>query len=276
MTEKKSPIKKRVEKGITPTVKTIFSKYTVGDIIDSVADLKAHAILSWIQTKKIKHQKTLIIGVYLTGAKIANELVKSSPVTVIDIYPHLQGFLDPEVSFKESVFELEPELEHSPNYDLVIDTTGLGGLSSQEMNHLINHLNENCSFLAENPCSGGSDDAIKSMDQTRTRLEYFNAVHRGFLFTEGLNSKTSGTMTLALDVLRHSMADALKKEGVLYAVSSLDFYERILFKEKNIDSFLEAIQQPALVISSLKTIDSDQIIKENLDKISSSVHDYSE
>lgn len=254
------------EQGITPTVQTIFSQTTVEDIINFIAQMKAQAILSWLEKKQISPQKILIIGIYLTGAKIANHLVKSSRVTVVDIYPHLKRFLDTAVSYKTSIYEID-SLE---TFDMIIDTTGLGGLSPDEMKH----INTPQVFLAENPTSDGSDVRIKCADHTLDRLEYFKAKHNGQIYTAGLNSKTSGTMTLTMDILRKSMNDALQDEGVLYTVASLDFYERILFQERNYEKFLMAIKKPALVVSSLEHVKCDQIINNNLNKIHSQIIDY--
>lgn len=260
---KKAP--KYVEPGITSTVKTIFSKTTVEDIIDAITDVKVNAIISYLEKNNIEPKNTLIVGVYLTGAKIANYLVETNPVTAVDIHPHLKFFLKPSVSFKNSLYELE----NSETFDLIIDTTGLGGLSLDE----IKLLQSPTIFLAENPTSEGSDDLIKKIDATELRLNYFDAQYKGQLFSGGLNTKTSGTMTFTVEVLRNSMQDALQQEGVLYTTSSLDFYERILFQEKDISTFLKTIQRSALVISSLEEIDCDLIIEKNLKKITSTILD---
>ncbi len=254
----KSDFKPQFEQGITPTVQTIFSEMTVEDIINYIICLKSKAVISWMEKKELSG-KILILGAYLTGFKIANLLVKSYQVTMVDINPHLKFFLDEEVSFIKDI----TELDSAETFEVIIDTTGIGGLDCCELNF----LNTPDVFLVENPTSDGSDSRIKSFDETLSRLNYSSAPSKGYLFTQGLNSKTSGTMTMTMEVLRMSLQDVLCKEGVLYAVSSMDFYERILFQEKEPEKFLKTIQHPAMVVSSLDKVDCDHIIMENLKKI---------
>lgn len=258
--------KLEMEAGITKTVNTIFSKITVEDIINQITSMKTHAISSWFEKKGIENENTLIIGAYLTGAKLANLMVRTTPVTVVDIYPHLKDFLNQKVVFKNKISEVDAAI----NYGVIIDTTGIGGLNILDLAK----LNPSRAFLVENPCSDGSDYRIKRVDESLDRLEVSKAKHRGFLFTVGLNSKTSGTMTLAMEVLRHSWENVLQKEGVMYAVSSMDFYERILFKEKDPKKFIKSIRRPGLIISSLEPVNCDHVIQEQLNKIKSQVIDY--
>lgn len=255
-----------METGITKTVNTIFSKLTVEDIINQITSIKINAIRSWFDQKRIENENTLIIGAYLTGAKLANLMVRNTPVTLVDIYPQLKDFLNQEVIFKNKISEVDATI----NYGVVIDTTGIGGLNTVDLGK----LSPSRAFLVENPCSDGSDYRIKRVDESLDRLEVSKAKHRGFLFTLGLNSKTSGTMTLTMEVLRHSWENVLQKEGVMYAVSSLDFYERILFKEKDPKKFIKSIRRPGLIISSVEPVNVDNVIQEQLKKIKSQVIDY--
>ncbi|ABD39999.1 conserved hypothetical protein [Methanospirillum hungatei JF-1] len=91
--------------------------------------------------------------------------------------------------------------------------------------------------------------------------------HKGILRTFGLGSKTSGTMTLTLEVIRSSMNAALQEEGVLYCSSHLDFFERMIFKENDLDKFFTQLLRSALIISSLKDVDPDAILKRYLSRI---------
>ncbi|GAB6055202.1 SAM-dependent methyltransferase HcgC family protein [Methanobacterium movens] len=256
----KSDFKPKFEQGITPTVQTIFSQITVKDIINYISCLKAQAIISWMEKTNLSG-KILIFGTYITGFKVANLLVKNYQVTVVDIHPHLKYFLDEKVSFRKDI----TELDSAETFEVIIDTTGIGGIDLS----ILDFFNAPKVLLVENPTSDGSDNLIKSFDETLSRLKHSSASRKGYLFTHGLNSKTSGTMTLTMEVLRRSMRDVLCKEGVLYAVPSLDFYERILFQEKNPEKYLKSIQRPAMVVSSLDRVDCDHIIRENLEKINS-------
>jgi len=253
------------EAGITPTVKTFFSRYTVLDILERICSGKVDAVLRWLDAKKIDPKKSLVIGTYLTGSRLANTLVKRAPVSVIDIYPHLGYFLDPAVSFTSTFSEVERS-----GWDFIMDTSGLGGVRPVDLRGLA----APGAFLVEDPCSDGSDTTIRRTSRHRTLLKTVNAPHRGFLYTSGLQAKTSGTMTLTLEVIFNAMRNARDVEGVLYASSSLEFYERILFKEQDPARFLSLLKRPALIVSTLEGIDCDAIIEQNLSKIKSVVIDY--
>jgi len=257
----------RAEDGITPTVKTVFSRYTVRDIFEQISSGKTDAVLHWLDVKKLVPKKSLVIGAYRTGSHLANVLVKRSPVTLLDIYPHISYFLDHEVSF-ETVFS---KVEKS-GWDFVMDTSGLGGISAADLGG----IETPAAFLVENPCTDGSDAAILATSRHRALLEAVKASHRGFLYTYGVQAKTSGTMTLTLEVIFRAIQDACREEGVLYATSSLEFYERILFKQQDAARFVALLDRPALVVSTLKEIDCDVIIEKNLSRITSVVIDYLE
>lgn len=243
------------EDGITPTVRTYFSRFTVGDIIDRIRIVKEDAVFRWLDEYGVRPEQVLIIGSYLTGAGLANRLVHASSVTVMDIHVHLRRFLDPRVEFIESVHTLR-----NRHFDCIIDTSGLGGIKPADLQSLDPpHV-----FLAEDPGSDGSDDALLQINQASLLLETIPAPVRGLLYTDGLRTKTSGTMTLTVEILRRSMEDALKEEGVLYSTASLEFYERILFRERDVDAFLERLKRPALIVSSLREIDCDAILQGNL------------
>lgn len=245
----------KIENGITPTVKSYFSTYTISDIIKSIGNIKATAITDWLAEKNIKLENILIIGAYLTGAMITNKLKKYN-VTVTDKQPHLKCLVNPKITFKN------PKSLNG-TWDLIIDTTGIGGMKPKKLKTKI--------FIVENPCSDASDHTIKKFDETQKRIKTAKAPINGILYTSGLNAKTSGTMTLTIEVLRKSLNQILKMDGVLYATSQLRFYERILFQEKNCEKFKKSIKENALIASSLKKIDCDHPIKENLRRIKSHI-----
>lgn len=250
------------EDGITPTVKTFFSRYTVADVIDHICAGKVSAVRRWLSNEGLRPEKCLIIGSYLTGASLANSLATSSSVTVLDIYPHLRRFLDPKVSFTTSIRALD-----AGGWDFVMDTSGLGGIRPADLPG----LGRPDAYLVEDPASDGSDDILRHIDRTRALLKAFPAARAGVLWTDGLSTKTSGTMTLAMGALCRAMGDASREEGVLYSTASMGFYERVLFQEKDPDTFLEALKKPALAVSSLKEIDCNRIVEKNLCAIRSRV-----
>lgn len=247
----------KTETGITNTVKSYFSEHTIQDIIETIGKIKTNALIDWLAHKKIKPEKTLIIGAYLTGAMIANKF-KEYNVTIVDKYPHLKCLVDPNVTFKK------PKTIRG-TWDLVVDTTGIGGIKPKKLKI------KTKTFIVESPISDASDPLIKNHDETEKRIKAIKAPLKGILYTNGLNTKTSGTMTLTIEVLRRSLEKILKADGVLYASSQLRFYERILFKEKDCEKFTESIKENAIIASSLKRIDCDTPIKENLRKIKSKI-----
>jgi hypothetical protein len=273
----------KLETGITSTVTTSYSSMTMWDIIKIIAGKKSDAVNEWIDSLKVQIERFVIAGTYLTGASLAQKLVQMKEikeVEVLDIYSHLNKLLYTswDVESKDSAvneinnakISFSTDLGHLKTGDMVIDTTGLGGIDISQ----IKELNSYKVFLTEDPSSDGSDDLIQSKNFTQKRIDASSANHRGRIFTSGLGSKTSGTMTLTMDVLRKSLEEVLKEEGVLYAVASLEFYERILFKEENTEKFLETLQRPAMVASSLKPIDLDAILNEQLEKITVTIEEF--
>jgi hypothetical protein len=286
------PVKQQLETGITSTVTTAYSSLSMWDIIKIIADKKSEAVNKWINSISTPVNRPVIAGTYLTGASLAQKLIKRNEIKeieVLDIYSHLSQLLNTNWKIESEYVPINKNnniknnsennidkiffstnLDHLKTGDMIIDTTGLGGLDVNQ----IKELKSFKVFLAEDPSSDGSDDLIQSKNFTQQRLEASSAIHRGRVFTSGLGSKTSGTMTLTLDVLRKSVEEVLKKEGVLYAVASLDFYEGILFKEKNVEKFLETLQRPAMVASSLEPIDLDSILKQQMEKITVDIIEY--
>lgn len=266
----------KLETGITSMVTTSYSSLTIWDIIKIIAGKKSDAVNEWIDSLPVQIERPVVGGTYLTGVSLAQKLVQRKEikeVEVLDIYPHLNELLYTswDVESKDSAvneinnakISFSTDLCHLKTGDMVIDTTGLGGIDVNQIKELTS-----CEvFLAEDPSSDGSDDLIQSNNFTQKRIDASSANHRGLIFTSGLGSKTSGTMTLTMDVLRKSLEEVLKEEGVLYAVASLDFYERILFKEENTEKFLETLQRPAMVASSLKAVDLDTVLAKQLAKI---------
>ncbi len=276
------------ETGITNTVTTSYSSLTIWNVIKSIAGKKSNAVNKWLDSLPIQIERPVIAGTYLTGASLAQKLVQRpeiNEVEVLDIYPHLKRLLSVSWNVESKNSEskhsrldninntkisFSTDLKHLKTGDMVLDTTGLGGIDVNQ----IKELNLCKVFLAEDPSSDGSDDLIQSKNFTERRIKASSANHRASIFTSGMGSKTSGTMTLTMDVLRKSIDEVLKKEGVLYCVASLDFYERILFKEENTEKFLESLQRPAIVVSSLKPVDLDNILNEQLGKITVTIKEF--
>lgn len=284
--------------GITSSVLSNPSKILVEDVLNEISKLKTQAVMEWINSLQIEIENSVILGTYLTGATIAEELNEISDVTVVDIHPHLMGLLTDSSrenpNTDSSMGTLSSEILQSlpgrtlrskrvgfypysestskllKGADLVVDTTGLGGLKLEMARNIGAEV-----FLVEDPCSEGSDASIRTMNMTSERIRVSKSTKKGILKTGGLNAKTSGTMTLTIQVLLKSLENLLKEEGVLYGVASMDFYEGVLFHEKNLQGFQAMIKKPALTISSLAPVPVDAEIQANLGEVEAVVEDVS-
>jgi len=254
------------ERGITEEVYTMYSGMKTGDIINQIGDVKCEATLNWVESLDVNIDRTVIVGAYITGMKLAERFKEFSKVTVIDIHPHLESLLGDGVHFTD-------DLTRISDADLVIDTTGLGGLSPESVREFVN--SDVSLFMVEDPTSDGSDNSIMEKSNITERLELASSQYNGILKTGGLNTKTSGTMTMTIEILRNSLHDLLKSKGVLYGVAGMNFYEGVLFKEKNYPKFTKLMTEPAMIISALQPISPDDTMEEYLQKIDSVVADVS-
>jgi hypothetical protein len=261
--ERENSSEKRIilENGITSEVSTIISQITVKDLLERIIEKKCRAVSNWVNSLDADIGKTVIVGAYLTGIGLSMMLKKTSDVTVVDIHPHLGNLVEMDVKFASKISVIK-------DADLVIDTTGLGGLTPEMARNIQGKI-----FLVEDPTSDGSDVMIEAKSNIQDRLKRANTRHKGILKTQGLKSKTSGTMTLNVEIIRKSLEDALRKPGVLYGVAGMEFYEGILFKEKNVNKFLDLTKKSALTISTLEPFSCDDIILGHLDRLDSWVED---
>ena len=76
-------------------------------------------------------------------------------------------------------------------------------------------------------------------------------------------------MTLTIGVLTNVLNQISKKEGVLYSACEMGFFEEVIFKEKNIDKFIELTNKKAVKVSTINPFDLDEIILEEISKIES-------
>jgi len=254
------------ERGITEEVFTLYSGLEVTDLLNQICEVKCEAVINWMELLDVDVERTVIVGAYITGMKLAERFKEFSQVTVIDIQPTLKSLLGDDIDFTD-------DLTRISHADMVVDTTGLGGLSPESVREFVNSDVE--IFLTEDPTSDGSDNSIIEKSNIIDRINLASSKYRGILKTGGLNTKTSGTMTLTMEVLRKSLEDILKIKGVLYGVAGMNFYEGVLFKENDYDKFSRLIREPALITSSLQPLSSDDTLEKYLQKINSTVEDVS-
>jgi hypothetical protein len=190
---------------------------------------------------------------------------KYNDILLIDIYPHLKELLNTEIGgeLKNNVnFSSDLDLIYSG--DVVIDTTGFGGITPEQSSK----FNVNA-FVIEDPVAEDNDILLKNKNNIRERLDSVNSPNKAILKTQGIDTKTSGTMTLTIGVLTNVLEECLKKEGVLYSACEMGFFEEVIFKEKDIGKFIEAVDVNALKISTINPFDCDDLIQKELNKIES-------
>ena len=274
--------------GISSEVFTVKSKIKLIDIFNLILEKKANAVVNLFNNliddgKITKDSSIVIIGTYFTGVAIAKYLSCNDfkDISIVDVYPHLEGLInsklgnpvieakdDEKGGFLEKFNDLNfsQDLDLIKNADAVIDTTGLGGINESQSESIFTKV-----FLIEDPIAEENDIFLKDKNNIYNRVNLVNSFNKYVLKTQGLNTKTSGTMTLAIDVLRQSMNRILAKDGVLYCASEMTFYEEIIFKEKDLEKFFKLIESPVIKVSTIRPFDCDDIINDFIDRIYSEI-----
>lgn len=256
-----------VDTGITSEVFTIKSETRLIDIFNNIINKKSEACINYIDNLNLdKNTKIVVVGTYFTGLGIVKKLSeKYNNILLIDIYPHLKELMDTNIggNYKNSI-NFSTDLELIKSGDVVIDTTGFGGLTVEQSSEINAEV-----FLIENPVAEDNDSLLKDKNNIHERINAVNASNKAILKTKGINTKTSGTMTLTIGVLTNALQESQKKEGVLYSACEMGFFEEVIFKEKNIPKFVELVSKNAMKISTINPFSCDDLIKTQLDKIES-------
>lgn len=256
-----------VDTGITSEVFTIKSETRLIDIFNNIINKKSEACLNYIDNLNLdKNTKIVVVGTYFTGMGIVKKLSeKYNNILLIDIYPHLKELLDTNIgeNYKNSI-NFSTDLELIKTGDVVIDTTGFGGLNVEQSSEINAEV-----FLIEDPVAEDNDSLLKDKNNIHERINAVNASNKAILKTKGINTKTSGTMTLTIGVLTNALQKSQKREGVLYSACEMGFFEEVIFKEKNIPKFVELVSKNAMKISTINPFSCDDLIKTQLDKIES-------
>ena len=256
-----------IDTGITSEVLTIKSETKLIDIFNEIISKKSEAVFEYIEGLNFDiNTRIVVIGTYFTGVGIVKRLSERyTDILLIDIYPHLEELLYSEVGGK-----LKNRVDFSSNLDLiysgdvVIDTTGFGGINVEQSSKF-----DVDAFIIEDPIAEDNDETLKEKNNIYERLKAVRSPNKAIIKTKGINTKTSGTMTLTIGLLTTVLNKCLEKEGTLYSACEMGFFEEVLFKEKDIDKFLRLINVNALKVSTIKPFDCDDIIKEELNKITS-------
>ena len=256
-----------VDTGITSEVFTIKSETKLVDIFNEIISKKSEAVFDYIESLDIDtDDKIVVIGTYFTGVGIVKRLSqKYENILLIDIYPHLEKLLYTDIGG-----DLKNDVEFSSDLDLiytgnvVIDTTGFGGITVEQSSKF-----EVKSFIIEDPVAEDNDELLKNKNNIRERLNAVKSTNKAIIKTEGINTKTSGTMTLTIGILTNLLNKFLEKEGVLYCACEMGFFEEVIFKEKDIEKFIELTDVNAIKVSTIDPFDLDEMIREEINKIKS-------
>lgn len=260
-----------VDTGITSEVFTIKSETKLIDIFNEIIDKKSQAVFDYIESLKLDADTGItVIGTYFTGVGIVKKLSeKYTNILLIDMYPHLKGLLDVSIGG-----DVENPIEFSSNTDriysgsVVIDTTGFGGISVEQSSRF-----DVDTFIIEDPVAEDNDASLKAKNNIHERLDAVNAENKAIIKTKGINTKTSGTMTLAIGILTEVLNRCLEREGVLYSACEMGFFEEVIFKEQNIGKFMSLIDRPAVKVSTINPFSCDELIRDEIDKINCDINE---
>ncbi|WP_407392520.1 SAM-dependent methyltransferase HcgC family protein [Methanobrevibacter sp.] len=256
-----------VDTGITSEVFTIKSETKLVDIFNEIISKKSEGVFDYMEKLNIASDtKIIVIGTYFTGVGIVKRLSeKYENITLIDIYPHLEKLLYTHIGG-----QLKNKVKFSSNLDLiysgdvVIDTTGFGGINVEQSSKFNVEA-----FIIEDPVAEDNDALLGEKNNIYERLNAVKSLNKAVIKTKGINTKTSGTMTLTIGILTNLLNEFLKKEGVLYCACEMGFFEEVIFKEKDIDRFIELTDTNAFKVSTINPFNLDELIREEMDKINS-------
>jgi hypothetical protein len=190
---------------------------------------------------------------------------KYENILLIDIYPHLEELLYTSIGG-----DLKNKIDFSSNLDLiysgdvVIDTTGFGGITIEQSSKF-----DVKAFIIEDPAAEDNDELLKQKNNIHERLEAVKSPNKAIIKTKGINTKTSGTMTLTIGILTNLLNKFLEKEGVLYCACEMGFFEEVIFKEKDIEKFVKLTNTNAFKVSTINPFDLEELISKEINKINS-------
>lgn len=256
-----------VDTGITSEVFTIKSETKLFDIFNEIISKKSEAVFDYIESLNVDiNTKIIVIGTYFTGVGIVKKLSqKYENIILIDIYPHLEELLNTDLGGDlKNKIEFSSDLDLIYSGDIVIDTTGFGGINVKQSSKF-----DVEAFIIEDPVAEDNDELLKNKNNIHERLDAVKSPNKAIIKTKGIDTKTSGTMTLTIGILTNLLNKFLEKEGVLYCACEMGFFEEVIFKEKDIEKFIKLTNVNAFKVSTIDPFDLDELIAEELNKITS-------
>ena len=254
-----------VDTGITSEVLTIKSETKLVDVFNEIISKKSDTVFEYVESLNIDiDTKIVVIGTYFTGIGIVKRLSqKYENILLVDIYPHLEELLYTNIGGDlKNKIEFSSDLDLIYSGDVVIDTTGFGGINVDQSSKF-----DVDAFIIEDPVAEDNDELLKNKNNIYERLNAVKSPNKAIIKTKGINTKTSGTMTLTIGILTNLLNKFLEKEGVLYCACEMGFFEEVIFKEKDIGKFIELTNTNAFKVSTINPFDLDELIKEEISKI---------
>lgn len=256
-----------VDTGITSEVFTIKSETKLIDIFNEIISKKSEAVFDYIKSLNIDiEDRIVVIGTYFTGVGIVKKLSqKYKNILLIDIYPHLDELLHTDLGGKlKNKVEFSSDLNLIYSGDIIIDTTGFGGINVDQSSKF-----DVKAFLIEDPVAEDNDELLKNKNNIHERLDAVKSPNKAIIKTKGINTKTSGTMTLTIGILTNLLKKFQEKEGVLYCACEMGFFEEVIFKQKDIEKFVELTDTSAFKVSTIDPFDLEELISLEINKINS-------
>lgn len=261
-----------VDTGITSEVFTIKSETKLIEIFNEIISKKSEAVFDYIESLNINiNTKIVVIGTYFTGVGIVKKLSeKYENILLIDIYSHLEELLyTPLGGNLKNDIEFTSDIDLIYSGDIVIDTTGFGGINVEQSSKF-----EVQAFIIEDPVAEDNDELLKNKNNIHERLNAVKSPNKAIIKTEGINTKTSGTMTLTIGILTILLNKFLERNGVLYCACEMGFFEEVIFKEKNIKKFIELTNTNVFKVSTIDPFNLDELIRNELNRINSEMIKY--
>ena len=260
-----------VDTGITSEVFTIKSETKLIDIFNEIISKKSEAVFEYVESLNFDiNTRIVVIGTYFTGVGIVKKLSeKYTNILLIDIYPHLEGMLESRIGGElKNPVEFSSDLDLIYSGDIVIDTTGFGGINVEQSSKF-----DVEAFIIEDPVAEDNDEMLKNKNNINERLNVVKSPNKAIIKTMGINTKTSGTMTLAIGVLTNVLNECLERQGVLYSACEMGFFEEVIFKEQDISKFVELTDKQAVKVSTIDPFSCDEIIGNEIAKINCDVNE---
>ena len=226
---------------------------------------KSEAVFKYVESLGFDTDtRIVVIGTYFTGVGIVKKLSeKYTNILLIDIYPHLEGLLKTKVGGElGNSVEFSSDLDLIYTGDVVIDTTGFGGINVEQSTKF-----DVKAFIIEDPVAEDNDELLKNKNNIHERLNAVRSPKKAIIKTKGIDTKTSGTMTLTIGVLTNVLNMCLEREGVLYSACEMGFYEEVIFKEQDIGKFMELTDRKAVKVSTIDPFSCDELIEDEIAKI---------